>query len=208
MTATSVPSMASQRIVSTPLGYLPWAIWVMPTVLVATIRFSSSARLPATFANATAPTPPGMLVTFTGSSTRPSSCSSLPTERQVKSQPPPGSEGAMHSTLPWGSKAMAFPAPTVRAATAISVSGVLVDMEDLLVLLSRRPAAKGACRRLSSALQFCKAELSSSGWKARGRLAARQRRASQLRPKFETGPCPGGVHRLWPRIAWRPWSAP
>jgi len=63
MTPTSVPSMPTQRITSTPPGYLPCAIWVTPTVEVATRSSPSDARLPATLAKATAPTPPGMLVT-------------------------------------------------------------------------------------------------------------------------------------------------
>src|SRR6056297_3281085 len=87
----------------------------MPPVEAATIRFGSSGRLVITLAKATAPTPPGMLVVCTVPSTKPSSARSLPTVRQVKSQPPPGLAGAMHST-PEGVKAAAGRATTAAAA--------------------------------------------------------------------------------------------
>src|SRR3546814_5333691 len=65
-----------------------------------------------------------MLVTCTGLSSSFSSTSSLPTTRQVKSQPPPGLDGAMHSTFP-GVKAISGRASTARPATRPSLDIII-----------------------------------------------------------------------------------
>ncbi len=123
-TPTSAPSIATQRTASAPAGYLFWAIWVMPTVLAATIRFGSSPRLAVTLANATAPTAPAMLVTCIGLASSFSSTSSLPTVRHVKSQPPPGLAGAMHSVF-CGVKAISGRATAARPAMRPSLDRVI-----------------------------------------------------------------------------------
>ena len=50
ITPTSAPSMARWRIASSGAGYRPGAIWVTPTVEVATISSASSGRSPSTMA--------------------------------------------------------------------------------------------------------------------------------------------------------------
>ncbi len=55
----------------------------------------------------TAPKPPGLFCTVTGTGTIFASCSTLALDRQVRSQPPPGLAGAMSSTALLGYAARA-----------------------------------------------------------------------------------------------------
>src|SRR4030042_3575540 len=89
-----------------------WAVRFIAMVSVrefeaATRRLGSPFRLVMTFAMATAPLPPGMLVTYIVSLVMPVFCSTPAVVRQIASQPPPGFEGAMHSICPLGSQAAA-----------------------------------------------------------------------------------------------------
>ena len=58
------------------------------------------------------PPPPAMLVTWIGLSTTPMSYMILPMVRQVKSQPPPGLAGAMHSAASAAPEMLIAPAST------------------------------------------------------------------------------------------------
>ena len=116
----SAPAVARKRTsFSVHWPYLPVAMLSSEPEENATMAFGSSVRVVLNRLMATAPMPPGMKLTCIGVSNWP--CRPVCATRQVKSKPPPGCAGAMHSGL----VISAANAGVARPATMIAAAAVL-----------------------------------------------------------------------------------
>ena len=131
---TKNPPISAPTCASGMTSLKVWAVRFMAMVSVrefeaATRRLVSAFRLVMTLAMATAPLPPGMLVTYMVSLVIPVFWRTAAVVRQIASQPPPGFEGAMHSICPLGSQAAsAGPCNANTPATTASSNHPIVFM--------------------------------------------------------------------------------